>query len=117
MPARAFPRTTGNEVERELLLLIAMAQAAPSAPTGRIDLALTRPCATQDASNDDVIVCGPRRDASTRYRIPPPTPYESALPKAELQLGKNTTLSAETEQVDILGAKSNRAMIRLKIGF
>lgn len=100
-----------------MLLLIAMVQAAPSAPSGRIDLAITKACATQGASDDDIIVCGRRRDASNRYRIPPPTPYESALPKAEVQIGKNTTLSAETEQVDILGTPSNRVMIRLKIGF
>lgn len=100
-----------------MLFLIAIAQAAPSAPSEKIDLTIARPCATQDATNDDVIVCGRRHDSSTRYRIPPPTPYQSTLPKAELQLGNGTIVSAETEQVDIGGTPSNRAMIRLKFKF
>ena len=99
-----------------MLLLVAMSQAAISIPTGKI-VVIPRPCDAQTPSNDDVIVCGRRRDDSTRYRLPPPTPYQSALPKAELKLGNGTSLSAETERVDIGGTPSNRAMIRLKFKF
>ena len=103
-------------MERNVLLLIALAQTAAAAPQGRIDLAITNPCATPESTNDDVIVCG-RRDQSSRFRLPPPTRYEPERPKAELVLGNGTSVSAETEQVDISGTPSNRAMIRLKFKF
>jgi len=82
-----------------------------------MDLTIPKPCASQGSSDDDVIVCGRRRDDPSRYRLPPLTPYESTLPRAELQLGKGTIVSAETEQVDIGGTPSNRVMIRLKFKF
>ena len=63
-----------------------------------------------------MIVCG-RRDHSSRFSLPPPTRYEPVITKAELQLGNGTSVSAETEQVDIGGTPSNRAMIRLKFKF
>ena len=103
-------------MERNVLLLIALTQTAAAAPQGRIDLTITKPCATPESTNDEVIVCG-RRDHSSRFRLPPPTRYEPDLPKAELLLGNGTSLSAETEQVDIGGTPSNRAMIRLKFKF
>ena len=117
MPVHSFPRTTHAEVECRLLLFIAMAQAASSPPRGRIDLTIPKTCETRGSAKDDVIVCGRRRDDSTRYRIPPSTPTQSDLPKAELILGNGTRLSAETEQVDIGGMPSNRAMIRLRFKF
>ena len=97
-----------------MLLLIAMAQAAPSAPQGRIDLTIPKTCEPQASAYDDVIVCGSRRDGSSRYRLPPPSPYQAEIPKAERHFGNGTSISAETEQVDIGGAPSNRVMIRLK---
>ncbi len=97
-------------------MLMVMAQAAPSAPPQKIDLTIPEPCETQASTDDDVIVCG-RRSESNRYRIPPPTPYQSGLPKAEVKLGNGTSLSADTEQVDVGGWPSNRAMIRLKFKF
>ena len=100
-----------------MLLLIVMAQAASSPPPQKIDLTIPGPCDTQASTDEDVIVCGRRRDDSSRYRIPPPTPNQSVLPKAELRLGNGTSLSADTEQVDIGGTPSNRAMIRLKFKF
>ena len=100
-----------------MLLLIALAQAAPSAPQGRIGLTVSKPCETPEASNVDVLVCGRRGEDSSRYRIPPATAYQSSRPKADLQLGNGATLSAETEQVFIGGTPSNRAMIRLKFKF
>ena len=99
-----------------MLLLVALSQAAISTPTGKI-VVIPRSCDAQTTSNDDLIVCGRRRDDARRYRLPPPTPYKSALPNAELKLGNGTSLSAETEQVDIGGTPSNRAMIRLKFKF
>ncbi|MDQ3074841.1 MAG: hypothetical protein M3Q88_04415 [Pseudomonadota bacterium] len=99
-----------------------MAQAAPapsirSLPSGKLDLTAARPCGTQASTNDDVIVCGRRRDESARYRLPPPTPYESALPKAEVKLGNGTKVVAETENFDIGGRPSKRIMVRLKFKF
>ena len=99
-----------------MLLLVAIAQAAISIPTGKIVI-IPRPCDAQTPSNDDVVVCG-RRDSSSRYRLPPLSPlYETDRRKAELKLGDGTNLSAETERVDIGGTPSNRAMIRLKFKF
>ena len=98
-------------------MLLAMAQAVPPAPRPASVPTIPRPCDAQDQDRDaDIVVCG-RRDDSKRYRLPPPTPYQSALPKAELKLGNGTSLSAETERVDIGGTPSNRAMIRLKFKF
>ena len=100
-----------------MLLLVALAQAAPFAAQGRIDLTIPKACEPQASTNDDILVCGRRRDDSGRYRLPPATPYQSALPKAELRLGDGTKVSAETENVDIGGTPSNRVMIRLKFKF
>jgi hypothetical protein len=93
-----------------------MAQAVPPAPPQKIDLTIPEPCETQASTDDNIIVCA-RRGEPSRYRIPLLTPYQSGLPKAEFQLGNGTSLSADTEQVDVGGWPSNRAMIRLKFKF
>jgi len=99
-----------------MLLLFAVAQAASSVPTGKIDLTTHQSCETTP-SDDDVIVCGRRRDDQSRYRIPPTAMRGSNMPKAAWRLGNGVGLAAETEQVDIGGAPSNRIMIRFKFPF
>ena len=99
-----------------MLLLLAVAQAASSVPTGKIDLTIDQSCET-NPSDDDVIVCGRRRDDQSRYRIPPTTKNEPDLPKAAWRLGEGVGLAAETERVDIGGRPSNRVMVRLKFPF
>ena len=99
-----------------MLLIIALAQADTSVPPGRINPTSPQRCETLDSLDADVLVCGRRNDPN-RYRLPPLTPYQSELPKAELQLGNDTSVSAETQRVVIGGLPSNRVMIRLKIKF
>ena len=64
------------------------------------------------------MVCA-RRDQAERYRLRPlqPTVEGGALPKAETRLSGKATLAAETEAGNVGGFVSNRAMIRLKVGF
>ncbi|MCY7397528.1 MAG: hypothetical protein LH466_01645 [Sphingomonas bacterium] len=99
-----------------MLLLIALAQTVTAAPQGKIDLSITKPCPTPESTSDEVIVCG-RRDQSSRFRLLPPTRYDRKRTKAELKIGNGIRVSAETEQVEIGGTPSNRAMIRLKFKF
>jgi len=39
------------------------------------------------------------------------------LPNAELHIGEGVAIAGETEQADVGGFTSNRAMLRLKIKF
>ena len=99
-----------------MLLFIALVQPAP-VPPQRIDLTQAPLCAPQATTDEDVIVCGRRGDESSRYRIPPLASPPAKDGKAQWQVGKGTSVSAETEQVDVGGTPSNRVMLRLKFKF
>ena len=99
------------------LLAAALAQAMSGSPPERIDLLIPQPCEAERPAEGEVIVCAPAREGSSPYRIKQPPPEPSEVPKAEVQLGKGTSVSAETEQVDVGGFPSNRAMVRLKVKF
>ncbi len=100
-----------------MLLLLAVAQAATSVSAGKIDLTSPQPCEANPSTNDDIIVCGRRREDSNRYRIPESSTREADVPKAEWQVGDGMRVSTETERVDFRGVPSNRVMVRLKFKF
>ena len=99
------------------LLLAAIAQAVTSVPPKKIDLTIRRSCEAQATSGDEIVVCARRNDGIGPYRINQPLPRQSDVPKAELQLADGLSASAETENADVGGIPSNRAMVRLKIKF
>jgi hypothetical protein len=98
-----------------LTALMLLLQAGPpdAAPRPRI----ARPCPpeTPETPSGDVVVCGRRDQEEFRLR-PLPDRYEAAegLPRAATKLGPGT-ISAETEQVDVGGFPSRRAMVRFKM--
>lgn len=101
-----------------LQFFVALAQTISSAPSDRIDLTVQPPCEAYQSGSDEVVVCAPRRDERSPYRLPAPSSEEwDVVPKAEMSLGKGVNLAAETEQVDVGGFPSNRLMLRLKIKF
>jgi hypothetical protein len=100
------------------LLFAAFVQAVTSVPPEKIDLTIPRPCEAQNSNDDDeIVVCGRRREGFSPYRINQPTPRQSEPPKAELQLADGVRAAAETENADVGGFPSNRVMVRLKIKF
>jgi hypothetical protein len=65
----------------------------------------------------DIIVCAQQSEAD-RQRLPVTNdryPDALILPKAEVGIGGGKTLGLRSEQVDIGGAPSRRAMVTLKI--
>jgi hypothetical protein len=99
------------------LLLAALAQAISGVPPERIDLLISQPCATRTAARDEVVVCANRAGGPSPYRISQPPLSQAQMPKAEVQLADGVSVAAETEQADILGFPSNRAVLRLKLKF
>lgn len=61
-----------------------------------------------------MVVCGRSSDADRIGTIPAYS-KPMTLPKARAQIAGVGTLSAETEQADVGGSPSKRAMIRLTI--
>ena len=99
------------------LFLVALAQAITGSPPDRIDLLIPQPCASRTAATGEIIVCANRPGGPSPYRISQPPQPEAQMPKAEVQLADGVSVAAETEQADILGFPSNRAMLRLKVKF
>jgi hypothetical protein len=99
------------------LLLAVLAQAISGSPPERIDLLIPQPCATRTAASGEIIVCANRAGGPGPYRISQPAPSQAQMPKAEVQLADGVSVAAETEQADILGFPSNRAVLRLKVKF
>lgn len=100
-----------------LALMVALQSGAVAGPV----LPKPRPPATarrcpDRGEGDDVVVCARPSDA---YRIPTIPDYSSpmTLPAARTDIAGVGTVSAETEQGNVGGFVSNRAMIRLKIPF
>ena len=99
------------------LLFVMLAQVISSVPPEKIDLTIKQPCKAHAARVDEIIVCARRNDGISPYRINQTLPRQPNVPKAELQLADGLSASAETENVDVGGFRSNRAMVRLKIKF
>ncbi len=98
-------------------LLAGLVQAATAPPSAAIDLAAPRRCTEASIYNDEVVVCGRRDSGRSPYRLPLPGPDQSARAKAEISFGDRIGLAAETENANVGGRPSNRAMLRLKIKF
>lgn len=103
------------------LLMAASGAIAPADASERvvIDLTAPEPCASTDEAvlANQIVVCG-ERERQRYYRVvASDRPEGTPLPKAEVQLAEGTTLAAETESADLGMARSQRAMVRLKIKF
>lgn len=98
------------------MMLQSEGMSGPPAPSAKVRLTPAPSC--KPAPNGDIVVCA-RQDTSVYRLTKLPERYrrDEGLPRASKQIGKNTTLSAETEQAGVGGFPSNRAMIRLKMGF
>lgn len=70
-------------------------------------------CAVGQAGEIVICAADPKRN---RLAALPDSPAEG-LPKAELRLGKNTTIDLYAETARISGVPSNRMMVGVKIGF
>jgi hypothetical protein len=84
-----------------------------------VDLTVPTPCAGQEegALAEEIVVCA-KIDGESPYRIGRTTRAgPAAMPKAEVKLSEGTSLSAETESVDLGMVRSQRALVRLKIKF
>jgi hypothetical protein len=98
------------------LLFAAVLQTVSAGSPERIDLTIPLPCEVSRA-DDQVVVCG-NRNGESPYRLKQPAQKpRKALPDAQLQIGEGVAIAAETEQADVGGFTSNRAMVRLKIKF
>ncbi len=95
-----------------MIALQAGAVAGPVLPVPRKP-SMARRC-PPDETGDDVVVCGRSSDADRIGTIPDYS-KPMTLPKARAQIAGVGTLSAETEQADVGGSPSKRAMIRLTI--
>lgn len=100
-----------------MLLLFLLAQAVQASPPQQIELTVRQPCRAESGAGDEVVVCA-NRNGESPYRLnqPAPPPPKS-VPKAEVKLAEGVSADAGTEQVDVGGFPSNRAMIRLKVKF
>jgi hypothetical protein len=99
-----------------MLLPFLLTQVLSASSPERIDLLVPQPCTSDQRDAGDVVVCA-NRSGESPYRLKQPERQSKALPKAQLQIGKATSVAAETEEADVGGFKSNRAMVRLKIKF
>jgi hypothetical protein len=112
-----------QEVERELQLFVAaLAQVVTaslaSEPAGKIDATVPRPCKTQEAVSNEIVVCARRGDGLGPHRIKQMPPDAGlAVPKAEVTLPHGVVASADTERADVGGFPSNRFMVGIKIKF
>ena len=104
-----------------LLILAAAVQTTGADEPVRIDILVPPPCDAQQprpTSSNEIVVCARRQDNS-QYRLEDTAskPRDKGIPKAQVQLAKGVTVSAETESEDFGMARSNRAMVRFKIKF
>ena len=98
-----------------MLFPLMLAQVVTSAPPERIDLTVQQSCRAANAG--EVVVCA-NRNGESPYRLKPPIQQaKEGLPKAAKQIADGVSIAGETEQADVGGFPSNRAMIRLKIKF
>lgn len=97
-----------------LLLATAVLQTISATPE-RIDLAVPQPCERAKA-NEEVVVCA-KRSGESPYRLKQPVQKERGPAKTQVQIGEGVAIAGETEQANVGGFTSNRAMLRLKIKF
>lgn len=104
-------------------VLLAAAQTLLSASTDTdrvvIDLTVPTPCAEQEQGGlvDEIVVCA-KIDGESPYRLGRViSANRASMPRAEVRLSEGTSVSAETESEDLGMARSQRAMVRLKIDF
>ncbi len=103
-----------------MLVLVAMmlqSDAVSGPPAPAVARLTPRPdCPANDGG--DIVVCARKDNDQFRLKTLPER-YSQAPQriKAETNLSRNTKLSAETEAASVGGFVSNRAMIRLKMGF
>ena len=99
------------------LLFLVLAQAASSAPLEPTALAVAPPCEAQRSVDGEIVVCAPRPEGLSPYRITQLPARQAGIPKAQVRLAKGVIASAETEQAMVGGFPSNRAVIRIKFKF
>ena len=73
-------------------------------------------CRAASVREDEVVVCG-RRNGPSPYRIGPQAPSPPTLPDARFQIADGVEGKVSTEQGDVGGIPTNRAMVSLKIKF
>lgn len=105
-----------------LLLGLLIAQPVSDNPATIIDLTVRNECPAPSRGSDEIVICAPGEGDPDRFRLPQslrgdPDAEVRPLPKAEISLSENAVASAEAEQVEIGGAPSRRAVVRVKIGF
>jgi hypothetical protein len=99
-----------------LILLLAV-QAVGSAPSEQVVPPTAPRCRARASPGDEIIVCAPRPDGRSPYRINQPAAADAGLPKAQMQIARGVRASAETERADVGGFPSNRLVVRLKFKF
>lgn len=100
-----------------MLLPFLLSQVMSATPPETIDLTIPQPCRPDQQSSGEVVVCA-NRNGESPYRLKEPSRMKrEGLPKAEAQIAEGVSVSGETENVDVGGFPSNRAMIRVKIKF
>ena len=99
-----------------LLLAAASPGAAESVV---IDLLVRQPCGQPDEAvmAGEIVVCAERERQAFYGSTRRDRQAGKPLPKAEVQLAEGTKLAIETESADLGMARSQRAMVRLKIEF
>ena len=97
------------------MLLLSLALLFQPSPI--IEVQAKDSCGSAADDERDIIICAAPNNGSA-YRVGPDIADEaSSLPKAKIDLSEDVSLSAEAESVEVGGAQSDRAMIRLKIRF
>lgn len=101
-----------------MLLSLLLTQVVSAYSPERIDLTIPQPCRPEQQESGEVVVCA-NRNGESPYRLKQPVQQKATtvLPKAELRVADGVAVSGETEEADVGGFPSNRAMIKLKIKF
>jgi hypothetical protein len=100
-----------------MLLSFVLAQAVSASPPEWIDVLVPQPCRAESGEAGEVVVWANRSGVSP-YRLKQPAPPPAkAMPQAQVEIAEGVSAAAETEQTDVGGFPSNRAMVRLKIKF
>jgi len=98
------------------MVALLIAAAPPTAGPQQLTGASRGVCTSSDPK--EIVVCG-SRDHDSPYRLPKlPQKYERGSFRAETELVPGVHASAHVDSVDLPGgAKSNRALISIGIGF
>lgn len=101
-----------------MLFSLLLTQVVTAYSPEKIDLTISQPCRADQQTSGEVVVCV-NRNGESPYRLKQSVRRkpETTPPKAELQIVDGVAVAGETEQADVGGFPSNRAMIKLKIKF